>query len=247
MAFYRLAKRLKERFPRLPIMLTMDGLYAGGPTFSICEKYGWKYMIVLKDKDLKTINQEFHALRELQPQNRLKWKTGKDGSVIQKYSWVSDILYEDSYHQDHTITVLECLEIKLDQAETESESKFKWVTNFLITQKNVVQIAHEGGRNRWKVENEGFNVQKNGGYELEHAYTTDHIGAKIFYLFLQIAHIISQLILKGSLLKKMVNSQLGSNKNLGFRILDAWRNAYLTKEKMKIIQSERVQIRFGGL
>jgi len=29
-AFYRLAERLKTRFPRLPILLAMDGLFAGG-------------------------------------------------------------------------------------------------------------------------------------------------------------------------------------------------------------------------
>ena len=27
-----------------------------------------------------------------------------------------------------------------------------------------------GGRLRWKTENAGFNVQKNGGYNMEHAY-----------------------------------------------------------------------------
>ena len=38
-AFYRLAKRLKRRFPRLPIYLLLDGLFAGGPTFSICRDH----------------------------------------------------------------------------------------------------------------------------------------------------------------------------------------------------------------
>ena len=41
-AFYRLAKRLK-RFPRLPICLLLDGLFAGGPTFALCEIYRSKY------------------------------------------------------------------------------------------------------------------------------------------------------------------------------------------------------------
>ena len=38
-AFYRLAERLKARFPRLPICLSLDGLFAGGPTFAVCEAY----------------------------------------------------------------------------------------------------------------------------------------------------------------------------------------------------------------
>jgi hypothetical protein len=40
---------------------------------------------------------------------------------------------------------------------------------------------------RWKIENEGFNVQKRGGYELEHAYTNHPNSAKVFYFLLQIA------------------------------------------------------------
>jgi len=38
-AFYRLAKRLHTRFPRLPLLLAMDGLYAIGPVFDICRRY----------------------------------------------------------------------------------------------------------------------------------------------------------------------------------------------------------------
>jgi len=35
-AFYRLARRLHARFPRLPLLLVMDGLYATGPVFQLC-------------------------------------------------------------------------------------------------------------------------------------------------------------------------------------------------------------------
>ena len=47
-AFYRLAGRLKTRFPRLPLCLLLDGLFAGGPTFQLCEDCNWQYMIVLQ-------------------------------------------------------------------------------------------------------------------------------------------------------------------------------------------------------
>ena len=39
-AFVRLAKRIKERFPRLKITLLVDGLYACGPVIRKCRKYG---------------------------------------------------------------------------------------------------------------------------------------------------------------------------------------------------------------
>ena len=45
-AFYRLAPRLKAAFPRLPILLTLDALFACGPVFKICAQNNWKFMIV---------------------------------------------------------------------------------------------------------------------------------------------------------------------------------------------------------
>ncbi|MFC1852148.1 transposase family protein [candidate division CSSED10-310 bacterium] len=245
-AFYRLAKRLKKRFPRLPILLTLDGLYAGGPTFSLCRRYGWKYMIVLKDKDLKTVNEEFNALRHLQTDNRFTWKTGPRNAVKQSFQWVTDIDYSDSVGKEHTLNVLECLERKQNKKGEEQCKKFKWITNLTITKKQVAHIAQEGGRNRWKLENEGFNVQKNGGYELEHAYTTNPTSAKIFYFFLQIAHIIAQLMEKGDLIKKCLATPIGSNRNIAFRILEAWRNVILTDNYIKNFRSLKLQIRFRG-
>ncbi len=59
---YRLAERLKHRWPRLSICLLLDGLFAGGPTFSICERNHWKYLIVLQEDDIPYINVEFRAL-----------------------------------------------------------------------------------------------------------------------------------------------------------------------------------------
>ena len=235
-AFYRLAKRLKERFPRLPILLSLDGLFAGGPTFDLCRRYGWKFMIVLKDQDLPSVNQEFSALSKLAPENRLSWRTG---NLKQDFRWVEEISYADANTIEHTLAVIECLETKPDKI-----TKFKWLTNCHVSTKNVTTLANDGGRIRWKVENEGFNVQKNGGYGLEHAYTNNPTSSKVFYFLLQIAHMLAQLLDKGSLLRKTFPAGFGSAKNLAFRLLEAWRNAPLTKEAIDPWLRARFQIRF---
>jgi len=201
-------------------------------------------MIVLKDDDLPSVNQEFEALSKLQPKNRFSWRTGKNAEVRQAFRWVDDICYVDSNRRQHTLSVIECLETKPDEKGVEKTTKFKWVTHCSVSAKTVVQLANNGGRIRWKVENEGFNVQKNGGYGLEHAYTSNSTSAKIFYFLLQIAHMLAQLLERSSLLRKVVPAGFGSAKNLAFRLLEAWRNAHLTRAGLESLLQRRFQIRF---
>lgn len=242
-AFYRLAERLKIRLPRLPILLSMDGLFAGGPTFALCQDYGWKFMIVLKDDDLSSVNEEFDALSKLQPENRLVWNTGKGAHIKQVFRWVDDIAYVDSQKKEHNVSVIECLETKPEGQKT---TKFKWVTNCGVSCKNVTTLSNDGGRIRWKIENEGFNVQKKGGYELEHAYTNHPNSAKVFYFLLQIAHLLAQLLSKANLLTRDFRDGLGSAKNLAFRLLEAWRNAHMTKTDITTSLQKSLQIRFDS-
>lgn len=170
-AFYRLAKRLKRAFPRLPICLSLDSLFACGPVMSICEDNGWKYLIVHKEKSIPYIQEEFEALLPLAPENHLRTRVGTQRRIKRDYRWINDISYVDSENNEHTVGMLECLEDKPDADDGKRKSKrFRWITNFNVKAKKVIALANQGGRIRWKIENEGFNVQKNGGYNLEHAY-----------------------------------------------------------------------------
>ena len=201
-------------------------------------------MIVLKDKDLPSVNGEFEALLKLCPENHLDFHTGQKAEISQQFHWVNEISYQDSNKQDHTVSVLECVESKPDKGGTIKTTRFKWVTNHTLTPKNVIPLANQGGRIRWKIENEGFNVQKNGGFELEHAYSKDETAGKVFYYLLQMACILSQLIEKGSLLRDAFPKGVGSAKNLAFRLLEAWRNFCLTPQALRQIMTARFQIRF---
>jgi hypothetical protein len=245
-AFYRLAQRLKKRFPCLPMLLTLDGLFANGPVFQICQEYGWKFMIVLKEDRLSSVNEELEGLSKLEQGNRLSDADEAKGTR-QDLRWVNDVSYLDSRRVEHRLSVIECLETKQDRSTGKQEAKrFKWVTNCQLKQDNVCELANNGGRIRWKVENEGFNTQKNGGYGLEHAYTHNPTSTKVFYLLLQLAHIMQQLIQKGSLLKQFFPHGFGSAKNLAFRLLEAWRNAPLSRTAIDTILQWRVQIRFSA-
>jgi hypothetical protein len=243
-AFYRLAERLKKRFPRLPICLLKDGLFANGPVFSICEKYRWKYIIVLQEKSLPSVQEQFNALLDFFPENHLRFFPADQYQTEQHFHWINDIEYVDSKDVEHFVSVVRCMETKPDSKTKELKTtRFKWITNFKIKTSNVIELSNEGGRLRWKIENEGFNVQKNGGYALEHIYTHDPVSAKVFYLLLQIAHTIAQLIAYGSLFHNAFPKGVGSAKNIALRLLEAWRNVRLSTRQIQQMLNTRLQIR----
>ncbi len=246
-AFYRLAERLKAEFPRLPICLSLDSLFAGGPTMRICEQYHWKYLIVHKEGDIPFIHQEFESLLPLTPENHFTFFTGPQGQTRQEYRWINDIAYTDSEKKQHTVGVLECVESEPNPKEPgqTKTTRFRWITNFTLKDKQILELANHGGRIRWKIENEGFNVQKNGGFNLEHAYTTDPVASKVFYFLLQIAHLLAQLIEKGSLFRQAFPAGVGSAKNIAFRLLEAWRNLRLSAHQIQEMRDARLQIRFA--
>ncbi len=92
-----------------------------------------------------------------------------------------------------------------------------------------MEVATKGGRERWRAENEGFNTQKNSGLNLEHAYS--HTCWAAYYFLLQIAHLLLQLVEKGSLLRRLAQEQgkrtavelFGSLKNMAQRLLESLR------------------------
>jgi hypothetical protein len=245
-AFYRLSRRVKARFPHLPICLLLDGLFAGGPTFQLCQDYDWRYMITLQDADLSQVHRTYELVRSQTSQNHKQVRLGQQQEITQEYHWVRQIDYRDSQDRHHDLNVLVCKESKPTRREDRSATTFKWLTNFIPTAHNVDTLANQAGRLRWKIENEGFNIQKNGGFLLEHPYSQNDTARKVFYYLLQIAHLLFQLMEKGSLFRKAFPQSVGSLKNITFRLLEAWRNLRLSPTAFCSIYSGRYQIRFDS-
>ena len=73
---------------------------------------------------------------------------------------------------------------------------FSHISDIRMDKDNAWQLSIQG-RLRWCIENEGFNTQKNGGYNLEHKFSRKELWAKKnYYELLQIAHLINQLVKK---------------------------------------------------
>lgn len=241
-AFYRLAERLKERFPRLPICLSLDGLFAGGPTFQLCRHYHWRFAIVLKEKGLSSVYQDFLGLVKLCPDQCLKENFIKPIQIKRVFRWIDHLEYLDTEKRDHLLNVIELQETKPGAGELQT-TRFMWVTDLPVAKDNLREIAQNAGRDRWKIENQGFNSQKQGGFALEHLYSHDYTSAKVFYFLLQMAHLFFQLMVASNLFQKYFPRGFGSLKNFADRLREAWRNSLLDKHIFLLLEQLRFQIR----
>ena len=111
-------------------------------------------------------------------------------------------------------------------------------------------VATSEARVKGICRNQGFNLQKNSGLNLEHAYSTDSDVMKAFYYLLQIAHLFLQMFEMGSLLQHLAREYsstprqlFGSLKNLAQRLREGFRYFRLPEEAFDPATAARGQIR----
>lgn len=202
-AFYRLAEIIKERFPRLRLCLLMDSLFAKEPVIDLCEKNRWGYFIVFKEGSLPNAYKQAMEKISRHPENSYERMT-KD-NCTQHFRWVWNI-----EHMGHRFHAIFCNETN---HETGEENFYAFITDSRPDKNNIFALMNYGGRMRWKIENEGFNVQKNSGYKLGHSYGRQGHAWKNYYFLLQIAHLWTQLMEHGDLYPKLQKMEI--KKRLG--------------------------------
>lgn len=207
-AFYRMAEKLKKNFPRLPICLGLDSLYAGGPVFELCKRYGWRYIIRFKDGSIKSVAEDFHALKYIEPEQMVA--TG--GKI---YRYVLKIPY-----QFYELNVVEF-------TQTDIPHPFVFITDLPVTRRNCEGLVADG-RRRWKIENEGFNEQKNHGLGLTHMFSENYTAMKNHYFLIQIGHMIAQ-ILEVGIRRVCELSQIATTRIFAL-LKEAFRTLLLTDE-----------------
>lgn len=182
-AFKRLSKKIKTNYPRLKILISGDALYANKPVLEICKENGWKYIIRFKEGAIPTLYKEFNTVtRRLKDGNESNEKNKE-----LKYEFASKLDYND-----YKINIL-----RYAENNKEKETEFVYITDLCLSNKNIIETV-KIGRKRWKIENEGFNIQKNGIFDIGHLYSKNATAIKVHYILIQIAHMLRQLLEKGS-------------------------------------------------
>jgi hypothetical protein len=243
-AFDRLAATLKATFPQLRLGLSMDSLYGCGRVFALCQKYHWHFVVTFKAGRTPELWQEFQALLKLQPRQFLT--TRLPDKTRRVYRWVEHLPYRDSEKRDWTLGAILCEETS-PAGET---TTFAWLTDWPVDRDSVIAIADQVGRLRTKIENEGFNVQKNSGLNLEHVFSQNWDHAKAYYYLLQLGHLLLQLLHHNSLHlalakqygRKTVLTLWGALKKIPQRLLEALRYYLLPDADFDVQAARRCHI-----
>ena len=194
-AFHRLAARLKQAFPRLPILLLLDGLYPTGPIMARCRSYNWQFMIVLQDASLPSVWEEFYSLLPLQHDNE---KQQNWGDRQQAFRWVNQIRYEYGQNgKNHLIVHLVLCEEQWQEVDEHAQivtktSKHAWLSSRPLNRHNVHERCNLAGRYRWGIES-CILVEKHQGYAYEHTFAKDWNAMRGYHYLMRIAHLLNTL------------------------------------------------------
>jgi hypothetical protein len=151
-AFARLAGKLKKDYPRLPVILVAGSLYPNDTFFTICENNRWRFILTFKEGCLKTVWEETMSLYPLEEGRN---KQSRPAPAVPKI-WETIMFINKIGYKKHVLHWCEYIRSKV---KAEKEERFVHISDIAINQSNVREISFYG-RLRWKIENEGFNIQK---------------------------------------------------------------------------------------
>lgn len=221
----RLMERIKKDYPRLPICIQGDTLYATEPMMELCrEKYHWAYIFTQKDTRQKLLDEGFEWIKS----GGIKKASGL---CEEKGTGCYANHVEEVAGKKESMNVFEYEYEKKDKKGKKYRVRFRWISSLELTGKNLEEMIY-AGRGRWKIENEGFNNQKNGIYRIEHLNSRNSNAMKNHYLLTQISDILMQLYLAWNPYIKKLKQTV---KNTSSGLLESFRGLTVTAEDVSYI------------
>jgi hypothetical protein len=140
-----------------------DALFSCQPLAQDVLATGADFLFVCKPDNHKTLY-EFLQGAEAEQYSVTERKPG-GRSLTYHYRWVNEVPLRDG----NDALQVQWLAVTITDANGKTTYNGAFVTSLAITQANVVEIS-ACARARWKIENKGFNVLKNNGYNLAHNF-----------------------------------------------------------------------------
>lgn len=225
----RFFAKLRQDHPHLRLIITEDALSSNAPHIREIQKHRMHYILGVKEGDHPFL---FTQIAQAEQSNSTTQFEITDDSfpttTTHRFRFLNQVPLNES-NQDLLVNVLEYWEIKPNQIR-----HFAWVTDFTITQDNAYKIM-QGGRARWKIENQTFNTLKNQGYNFEHNFGHGYKNLSVVLaLLMMLAFLIDQTQQLCCTLFQAVLSTLGSKSALWFKLRGLFDNHILTSMRQML-------------
>ena len=216
----RLLKRLKREYPRLPVCIQADNLYETEPMMKVCRENGFEYLFTHKEGHQKELDESYRTYIRESDYEEVEINGMEKGRAV----FVNHV--EKVAEKTETANIFEYTYEKKSKTGEKKTVRFCWATSIEVTKKNIEEMINTA-RGRWKIENEGFNNQKNGIYDIEHLNSRNSNAMKNHYLLTQIADIIMQIYLAWNPVRKEIKQSI---KNTSSKLLESFRGLTITDE-----------------
>jgi hypothetical protein len=154
----RLYRHIRREHPHLRLIVTEDALGSNGPHIRLLQELNMRFILVVKPDGNKFL---FEFLNGIERQECIY----SDDKFTYKIQFINGIPLSDSQYNIN----VNFIEVWVYDNEGNQQYHNTWITDISITKANAYCLF-QGGRAKWKIENETFNTLKNQDYHFEHNY-----------------------------------------------------------------------------
>ena len=207
-AIKRWVERNSQRFEPWSVTILADDLHCHHPLCKLLLKHKLHFIHTCKPESHQALYEELALLEQVEGAISTMTVRRWNGRYYEcwTYRWAKRLPLRKTAD---TLWVNWCELTIVNEATGKQLFHSGWATDHEIDARCVAEIAVDG-RSRWKVENEGFNVLKNRGYNFEHnfGHGQEHLSALLLTLLL-LAFLFHTALDLACLVYQKVRQELG--------------------------------------
>jgi hypothetical protein len=209
-------------------------------------KYGWEYMITLKDGSMPGFVEDAYGIMKCEPSNRIE---AENDGRRQVTTWANSVEYMISTNHYAKLNVVRMEESWIEHNAVTGKpaevkvTTYQWISSTPLNRKNAVRICSLG-RTRWLIEN-NIKTEKHGGYGYEHYFSLDWDVNKAYYYFMKFGHFINVLLMSSEELSSLVCALGGIGKFLD-KVKLVFSGFVLNRESIRTAIIRPFRLRFNS-
>jgi len=241
-AFKRLVLAVAKKHPHMKFFILLDSLYCNEPVINLCRSHGWGYSVAFKGASQnRPLMDEFIEGINLDRKNRktIEFRQNSRSRLRIELKWCNNASHRFDGKEVKGLNYIEGVITRKHADGRETVFKMAYITSMEISMMNALDIFNTC-RERWKIENQGFNFQKNSALNIGHNFCSRGHAAFNYYLFAQMAHIILQLTCLTDIVKHWRKKQDLGDDTAGNSLLKLFHTFKRIFEKIKLDLFEKV-------